>query len=94
MHRSIVTVGLLVVFLSAAAGCASRQAMSGQEAKGLDRKLSKHAYIEDGKNITLVVDTLSARDKDGQPYIPLEISVANHGYRMMRLTRESFTLID
>jgi hypothetical protein len=76
------------------AGCATRQPIDGGPVRGLDTKLSTFAFIESGELITLIVDTKPARDKDGQPYLPLEISVANHGFRALSLTRESFTLID
>ena len=94
MKRSI---GLAVCVLLAGlfhASCATRQEIRGQEVKGLDRKLSTFAYEEEGEIITLIVDTWSARDRDPQAYMPLEIAVANTGVRSLTLSRESFTLID
>jgi hypothetical protein len=85
---------LVVLALVGAGSCATRQPLRGQESKGLDRKLSTFAYIEDGDLVTLVVDTWSARDRDPQGFMPLEIAVANRGVRSLTLSRESFTLID
>ena len=75
------------------AGCA-RQPLRGVEARGLDRKLSTFAYIEEGDLVSLIVDTRPARYRDGEPYMPLEVLVANRGLKQLTLTRESFTLID
>jgi hypothetical protein len=77
-----------------AASCATRQPLRGQRVTGLDEKLSTFSYIEDGDLVTLVVSTKPARDRDGQPYMPLEIAVANNGLRRLTLTRESFVLVD
>jgi hypothetical protein len=87
--RMVALCGILVC-----AACATRQPLTGQPVQGFDEKLSTFAYIEDGDLVTLIVDTHAARDKDGQPYVPLEIAVANHGFRALSLTREAFTLID
>jgi hypothetical protein len=77
------------------AACVTRQPLrAGQEAKGLDPKLSTHAYLEEGDLVTLAIDTRPARDKDGQAYVPFEIAIANHGLRVLSLTLESFTLVD
>jgi len=83
---------VLICVISAA--CATRQPIEGQKAGELDRKLSTFAYIEEGKLVTLIVDTLPARDRDGEAYMPLQIAVSNNGQRKLTLTRESFTLID
>ena len=88
---------LLMGALGLTAGsCASRQPVDGQELEQdqLDRKLSTFAYIEQGKIATLIVGVRPARDKDGLPYMPLEIVVANNGLRQLRLTRESFELVE
>ena len=76
------------------ASCATRRPLRGQEVDGFDKKLSTYAYIEEGDLVTLIVDTRAARDKDGRKYVPLEIAIANHGMRVLSLTRESFTLLD
>ena len=93
MRKSLIGAGLLLACL-VLASCATRQPIRGQPVEGLDTKLSTYAYIEEGDIVTLIVDTRAARDKDGQPYVPLEIAVANHGLRKLTLTRESFVLID
>ena len=93
-HRTIGIAGLLFVSLVVAGSCATRQPLRGQRVTGLDKKLSTFAYIEEGDILTLIVDTRPARDKDGGPYMPLEIAIANHGLRKLALTLESFTLLD
>lgn len=74
--------------------CASRQPMRGQNVTGLDRKLSRFAYIEEGELVTLIVGTRAAYFREESEFIPLEIAIANTGVRALTLTRESFTLID
>jgi hypothetical protein len=81
-------VGLMLV------SCVTRQPIQGRKAGELDRKLSTHAYIEEGKLVTLVVSVVQARDREGAGYVPLQIAVSNNGLRQLILTRESFTLID
>ena len=85
---------LLAAVWVAAASCATRQPMTGQVAPNLDAKLSTFAYIEDGKLVTLIVDTRPTRYRDNEPYAPVEIAIANRGVRQLTLTRESFTLAD
>jgi len=92
MHQRLALAAFAALGL--ACSCATRQPIDGRRVQGPDTKLSTFAYIESGELVTLIVDTRPARDKDGQPYVPLEISVANHGFRALSLTRESFTLID
>jgi hypothetical protein len=86
--------GVVVVLIALCGACATRQPIRGQEVSGLDQKLSTFAFIEEGDLVTLIVDTHAARDKDGRPYVPLEIAVANHGLRKLAMTLESFTLLD
>jgi hypothetical protein len=74
--------------------CAGRREVRGLEVAGLDRKLSTFAYIEQGDLVTFIVDTRPTRYRAGQPYIPIEICVANNGVKRLTLTRESFTLVD
>jgi hypothetical protein len=71
-----------------------RQPMRGQEASGLDRKLSTFAFIEEGDIATLIVGTRATRYRENSEYMPLEICIANNGLRQLVLTRESFVLID
>jgi hypothetical protein len=94
MKRRLQRVGLCLLLCTLVVSCATRQPLRGQEVDGLDRKLSTYAYYEEGDIVTLIVDTRPTRDKDGAPYIPLEIAVANHRLRKLALTLESFTLID
>jgi hypothetical protein len=94
MVRRTVWIGAIFVLCVFVGSCATRQPIRGQEAKGLDRKLSTFAYFEEGDIVTLIVDTRATRDKDGSPYMPFEVAIANHGVRKLALTLESFTLID
>jgi hypothetical protein len=94
MVRRMLRLATCFALCAVISSCATRQPIRGQETSGLDRKLSTYAYFEEGDIVTLIVDTRPARDKDGSPYMPLEIAVANHGLRRLALTLESFTLID
>ncbi len=91
--RAIV-LGLTVLLACLAGACGTRQSIRGVETDGLDRKLSTFAFIEEGDLVTFIVDTRATFYREKTPYIPLEITVANKGLRQLRLTRESFTLID
>jgi hypothetical protein len=82
------------VVLATAVSCATRREIRGEEVSGLDRKLSTFVFIEDGDLVDFVVSTQATRYRENEPYIPIEIAVANHGLKQLSLTRESFTLID
>jgi len=93
--RRATQVAALVALAGAVlAGCATRREVRGQEATGLDRKLSTFAYIEDGDLVDFIVATKAARYRDGEPYVPIEIGVANRGLKQLTLSRESFVLVD
>ena len=92
-HQKHWLLALLSICITLSA-CATRQPIEGHKAGELDRKLSTFAYIEEGKLVTLIVDVIQARDRDGSGYMPLQIAVSNNGQRQLVLTRESFTLID
>ena len=94
MVRSGASYGAIIVLALTLTSCLVREPIRGQEVTGLDEKLSLFAYIEEGDLVTLIVDTRAARDRDGFPYMPLEIAIANNGLRQLALTRESFTLRD
>jgi hypothetical protein len=68
--------------------------MVGQETRGVDKKLSTFVFVEEGKLGSLLVGTRAAQYRREDPYVPLEISVANRGLEKLTLTRESFTLVD
>jgi len=90
MRRFLLVVASGVVLST----CATRQPMTGQNAPDVDRKLSKFAFIEDGKLATFIVDTRATRYREKERYIPIEIAIANRGLKQLDLTRESFTLTD
>ena len=93
MNRALVA-ALLLLSLVAAASCTLREEVRGQPVSGLDRKLARFAYIEDGDLITLIVSVNATRYREGEAYVPFEIALANHGIKRLQLSRESFELID
>lgn len=84
----------LIAILGAGVGCAGLAPMRADDPRGLDRKLSTFAWIEDGDLMTLIVDTRATRYREDSAYIPLEVSIANNGLKQVSLNRESFTLLD
>ena len=96
MRTRRIAIALAIVAASSllVGSCATRREIRGQETGGLDRKLSTFVYIEDGDLVEFIVGTQATRYRGGEPYIPLEIAVANVGLRQLTLTRESFVLID
>jgi hypothetical protein len=93
MSRIHVAAGLaLVLGLS---GCVGSQKIEGdREAPDLDRTLSTFVWIEEGDIASLIVNARIARYREDAPYVPFQIAVANHGMRLMDLTREAFELVD
>ena len=93
VHIRLAVVAALVL---SAASCAEQRNTPKQkvDVKGLDRKLSTFAYIEEGKLVSLIVDTHPTRYREEGGYIPLEICIANRGLKKISITRESFTLRD
>jgi hypothetical protein len=77
----------------AAAGCASLFGGLPQE-EGLHPRLTRFAYLEEGKLVSLAVDTEAARRRTDAEYIPLAVGVANIGLDRLVINRESFTLVD
>ena len=87
---------LALVALLVTVGCGTRREVTGVESRirDVDRKYTTHSYIEEGDLVTLIVNTKVTREREGQAYMPIEIGLANHSLRRLRLTRESFTLLD
>jgi hypothetical protein len=94
MHRTLSLLVLGVVTLAGASSCITHQRSAAVNTSGLDTKLSRFAFMEEGKLVTFVVDTRASGIHDKDPYFPLEIAVANRGLKNLTLTRESFILID
>ena len=93
MHR--ISLACLAVVAGLLTGCVGRQKIEGdRQAPDLDRKLSTFVYIEEGEIASLIVNTQPARFRDGAPYVPFQIAVANRGLRTMLISRESFELVD
>jgi hypothetical protein len=82
-----VIAGLILV------GCQSLKGTLPQE-EGLHPRLTRFAYIEEGKLATLIVDTEASRQREKQAVVPLAIAIANNGLPRFTLTRESLTLVD
>lgn len=82
--------GLLIII---ALGCVTAK-YTERDISGLDRKLDRFTYIEEGDLVALIVCTHATRFREEDSYIPVEIAVANRGLNNLTLTRESFTLID
>jgi len=61
---------------------------------GLDHRLSRFSYIEEGKLVGLAVDGQAARYREETPFFPLQVAVANKGLTRLTVKRESFWLID
>ncbi|UCF68698.1 MAG: hypothetical protein JSV80_05265 [Acidobacteriota bacterium] len=72
--------------------CSALKWMPQEE--GLHPRLTRFGYLEEGKLVSLLVDTEATRRREGDSVVPFGIGVANIGLRRLTLTRESFTLID
>lgn len=88
-----IAAGLVCAVLVAAA-CSSRTPVTGEPTNALDRKLGAFSFIEEGDLVTFIVNTRATQYRDKEPYIPLEVCIANHGAKALSLSRESFTLVD
>lgn len=88
-HRASLAAGLALL----AVGCAIWNAPLPRE-PGLHPQLTRYGYIEEGRLVSLLVDTEAARRREQAKMIPFGVGVANIGLDRLTLTRESFTLID
>ena len=86
-------VAAALIWIAVAAGCASMFGGLPQE-EGLHPRLTRFAYLEEGKLVSLAVDTEAARRRTDAEYIPLAVGIANLGLDRLVITRESFTLVD
>ncbi len=74
--------------------CSGAQPTARPSPSSLSHKLSTYAYAGYGDEITVITGARAARHRDSAPYMPVEIAVAYRGTGALRLTRESFALID
>lgn len=84
----------VVALVSAGAACSRNIPASDASPVGLSYKISTYAYAEYGEEITLIVGTRAAGHRASAAYMPVEIGVAYRGDGALRLTRESFVLLD
>jgi hypothetical protein len=96
MKRIFAAAALAVLATAVLAACTTLQSNRGDWEKrtGLDHKLSRFSYIEEGKLVGLAVDLQAARYREDTPFVPIEVAVANRGLSRLTVTRESFWLID
>lgn len=76
------------------AGCATSGLGSLPQEQGLNPRLTRFAYIEEGRLVALAVDTAPTRYREKEPYVPFGVGLANFRLPTLHLTRESFTLVD
>ena len=85
-------VSLLVVSLLLLSGC-SRFKKPLTEAGATEQpKLSRFAYINEGRVLHLIVDVRAARIGGHQDFLPLQIALLNRSKQDLVINRESFTL--
>lgn len=87
---------ILAVSLSLSTiACLHDQTLSEpKSADAVDRKLSRFAFIEEGRLAALIISTQATIRREGEKYMPLEIAIANKRAGELSIGRESFTLID
>ncbi len=90
---SVLSALLAVASLVGLGACANFGGSLPRE-EGLHPRLTPFSYIEEGKLISLGVDTAAARRRGDDEFIPFAIGIANIGQGRITLTRESFTLVD
>jgi hypothetical protein len=87
--------GVSILAVSALLAAACGPPLSNLPREGdLHPRLSRYAYIEEGRLVSLVVDTTATRRREGVEFVPVGIGLANIGLKKLSLTRESFTLVD
>lgn len=85
--------GVLVVLVLT--GCLKQQRVETSVPEDrLDTKLSKFAFIEDGRLAAFIVSTQATVFRENERYIPIEFCIANRTLDELAIRRESFTLVD
>ena len=93
--RPGILIGLVVMLSFSAVSCLRDQTLTETKpAESVDRKLSRFAFIEEGRLAAFIISTQATIHREGEKYMPLEISVANKRAGEMSIGRESFILID
>jgi len=86
-------VGAALILLGAGCGKPVME-QSGSGSDGLDHRLLRHTYVEDGRLVTFAVNTDATRRREKSPYVPIGIVIANNGTSALTVDRESLILID
>lgn len=94
IHKGILELIFGLVFLVSFAACMSTSEVSRPQSVPLHPRFGLAGFIEEGNLVTFVVSGRAAKFRDNQPYIPLEVVIANRGLETLTLTRESFLLAD
>jgi len=80
--------GLLVL-----AGCLGTPHVA-PPVSGLNREVLRNTFIEDGRLVTMAVNTDAARRRSGSDYVPLGLMIANNGNHALTADRENLVLTD
>jgi hypothetical protein len=85
---------LLASLVATAAGCAAWRSLKRlPQEEGLNPRLTRYTYLEEGKLVSLAVDVQATLRRGDTDYVPLAVGVGNLGLETLTVTRESFTLV-
>jgi hypothetical protein len=93
-RRGILACAVVLVSLAGTACLRHETIESEMPAERVDRKLSRFAFLEDGRLAAFVVSTQATMFREKEKYIPLEFCIANRDLNELSIVRESFTLVD
>ena len=90
--RPGILIGLVVMLSFSAVSCLRDQTLAEpKSADSVDRKLSRFAFIEEGRIAAFIISTQATIHREGEKYMPLEISVANKRAGEMSIGREKIS---
>lgn len=93
LRRHALTLCVPILGLALFAGCLSSWSRLPREGD-LHPRITRFAYLEEGRIVSMAVDTEASRRREGSAYVPFGIGVGNLGLDKLTITRESLTLID
>lgn len=93
-RKGIAELIVSLVFLVWLTACASASEAPRTQTAPLHPRFGLAGFIEEGNLVTFVVSGRAAKFRDNQPYVPMEVVIANRGLENLTLTRESFLLVD